>query len=239
MKSMKRTPMGVRARSGRKVALALFLSVGLAAGAAALASPDAQELLTTQGLAGEGIGYISCNQGEERCFASSPYSLAISAVGSNQLKEEVSKLESDLVPRPAGLFGMFSLCDVHNSVCIHGPLWTVANTFDCWTVVPPAGAGGVGGGATLYAGKWFHDPIGQSVPRSWWIFKVVDRGLEGVDQVGMRKSPGIGAHTRNDDGACGARDLSTSPLISGDFSWLDRNSDDLNLTPSSSHSPSP
>lgn len=187
-------------RTGSLLLVATVAIAAVAAGATAIASPAATEEISTQGLAGQGIGLISCNRWEERCFASSPFSLAISAVGNN---------------------GLFSLCDVHNSTCIHGPLWTVANDFDCWSVVPSEEAPRVSGGATLYAGKWFTEETDEGFMKSWWIFKVIDRGLEGVDQVGMRKSPRLGVHTRNDDGACGARDLWTSPLIAGDFKSLD------------------
>jgi hypothetical protein len=48
----------------------------------------------------------------------------------------------------------------------------------------------------------------------WYLFRVEDRGLAGIDLLGMTYQPG---ERDIDDGACGAADVPVAPLLAGDF----------------------
>lgn len=103
---------------------------------------------------------------------------------------------------PENGLGWGHLCDLEYSTCNHGPLWTAVFEFYC-QVIAPTGPGET----TLYGGRVFHG--------EWWTFKVVDAG-PGRDRIGISKRTPLD----RDDGACGARELETSPLVAGDFDYV-------------------
>lgn len=185
----------------------MFLMVSILLLVPLSAPPAGGDPLPHRVFAGEGVGFLWCDRGNERCLTSSPTSVKIFASESSELPVNKSRWAS------------IAICDAHNSICTHDP-WTIRG-LECWGMRVEEANTTSGHRVTFYGGMWVHD--GEWPARWWWAVKVVDEGSAQPDSIGMSKTRWNDPLSRRgpapDDPGCGALDLATSPLIAGDFTF--------------------